>query len=166
MEPTELAAPTVPIEPVVGPSRFHTQTKFGVGTDVPPHEQGDCTECSVATLLGIPRADVPCFHGEDGAAGFWDRLDEFFAARGMYLHRFDGAWVFPCLYLAGGRTARGTNHMVVMRDGELFHDPHPEGSGLTEMRHAFVAALMDPAISARPNASLSRGGEADFGLKR
>jgi len=144
---------TVPLEPVVEPSRFHTQTKFGVGPDVPPHEQGDCTECAVATLLGIPRADVPCLHGEDGAAGFWDRLDEFFAARGLYLHRFDGTWTFPCLYLAGGRTARGTNHMVVMRDGELFHDPHPDGTGLAEMRHAFVAAPMDPAITARPNAS-------------
>lgn len=138
---------------LVGPSRFVQQTKFGVGADVPAGEQGNCTESAVATLLAIPLDEVPCLHGDDGPVGFWDRLDEFFAARGMYLHRFDGAWNFPCLYLAGGRTARGTNHMVVMRDGELFHDPHPDGTGLAEMRHAFVAAPMDPAITARPNAS-------------
>lgn len=151
---TEPEARGVGLHPVGGPSRFVTQTKFGVGVDVPADEQGDCTECSVATLLAIPRAEVPCFHGADGPVGFWDRLDEFFAARGMYLHRFDGTWTFPCLYLAGGRTARETNHMVVMRDGELFHDPHPSGSGLTEMRHAFIAVPVDPAITARPNATL------------
>lgn len=142
------------VEPVVGPSRFVHQTKFGVGADVPPDEQGNCTEAAVATMLGISLSEVPCFHGTDGPAGFWDRLEEFFAERGLYLHRFDGAWTFPCLYLAGGRTARGTNHMVVMRDGELFHDPHPAGSGLTEMRHAFVAALCDPALATRPNAKI------------
>lgn len=145
-------------KPVDGPSRLVRQTLFGVGPELPADQQGNCTEAAVATYLGLTLADVPRFHGDDGAVGFWDRLEEFFAARGMYLHRFDGAWSFPCLYLASGQTARGTNHMVVMRDGELFHDPNPAGSGLTKMRHAFLAVPFDPG---QPSADM-RGGRNQF----
>lgn len=134
-----------PITSSTGFSRFIFQTKFGVGADVPSEEQEDCTECAVATYLGIPRSEVPNFHGDDGSVGYWDRIDKFFASRGLYIHMFNVIYTFPCLYLAMGSTARDTNHFVVMKDGELFHDPHPSGAGLTKISYVLLAVPMDPA---------------------
>lgn len=35
--------------------------------------------------------------------------------------------------LGWGRSSRGHNHSVIMRDGELEYDPHPSGEGLVDV---------------------------------
>lgn len=32
--------------------------------------------------------------------------------------------------MIGGESPRGNNHVVIAADGEIIHDPHPDGGGL------------------------------------
>lgn len=106
---------------------------------------GNCTEAAVASLLGLPLDAVPRFRGAGPEAhDFWDAFKRFFAERGLEVVRFNGELIFDSLYLASGPSARGCDHMVVMRDGNLAHDPHPSRAGLLEVKHVWALLLHDP----------------------
>jgi hypothetical protein len=40
---------------------------------------------------------------------------------------YDGSY-----YLVAGESARGTIHVCIYKNGALWHDPHPDQSGLLE----------------------------------
>ena len=106
--------------------------------------QGNCTQAAVASLLGLELCDVPDFNAGDALA--WHQgLNRFFASRGFEILRIDSHRHFKGLYLASGPTRRGTQHMIVMRDGETVHDPYPGGFGLTKVECVWVPVPLDPA---------------------
>lgn len=123
-------------------TRWHTQTRQ---TDKAAGTLGNCTQAAVASLLGLSLDEVPDFNVHTNAARYYDALEEFFLARGYQLTMFPGNQVFAGLYLAAGSTERGTQHFVVMRCGQLQHDPHPSRVGLVEVQHVWVPVPVDPA---------------------
>lgn len=106
------------------------------------HKQVDgsknCMQCAAAYMLGLPLADVPDF--EQAGAEVWDAFYAFFAGHGYTAEMFPPSVEIDGDYLASGQTTRGTSHMVVMRGGQLLHDPHPSDSGLTEVQVVWLIA--------------------------
>jgi hypothetical protein len=110
------------------------QTKFFNGEP----GSGNCTEAAVASILGIPLEEVPTFY--DGTPGSQElNMEEFFNARGlqMCMQRPD-CYYADVVLLAAGPAARGCSHMVLMRNGELEHDPHPSDAGLLSVDCYYV----------------------------
>lgn len=110
---------------------------------VPGAEVGDCFRCCVATLLDLPRDQVPHFAGgPDGSAMWIIRTQEFLAPLGLfYVQVTDFVWPWvrgfaAPLVIAGGVSPRGVKggHAIVAqvtRNGwTMIHDPHPSRAGI------------------------------------
>jgi len=107
--------------------------------------RGNCMQAAVASLFGLPLSDVPNF----AEAG--DRKAHLALLNFAQSYRFDLTYEASAksregLYLACGPTERGTSHMVVYRDGKLWHDPHPSRAGLTSVEFVYIVEPLDPAI--------------------
>lgn len=124
---------------------------------------GDCTETALACLLGISREEVPDFpKGENAEQA--RAMEDFVNSLGFELlrsypdpNRGRGARIYEGYYLASGITERyegKVKHMVVMKDGKLHHDPHPDGSGLVEIQASYALVPFDPAEFTRKTIDL------------
>lgn len=128
--------------------RFPQQTRL---TDRSAGVTGNCTQAAIAGFFDLPLESVPDFNllygGEPGV--FWREVEAFFRARGFQLYFGSATFQHGGMYLAGGPTERtsehGGTHMVVMQAGELLHDPHPSGLGLTSIDMTYHALPLDPA---------------------
>jgi hypothetical protein len=120
--------------------RWVTQTAF---YDPAIPTSGNCVQAAVASLLALPLEDVPNFIERGFDWSIW--LEDWLAERRLMLVRFDCEMVWDGLYLASGPSPRGVNHMVVMQDGKLVHDPHPSRAGLEKITATFLLAPYDPA---------------------
>lgn len=111
-----------------------------------------CAQAAIATILGLPLQAVPNFAEQAGTdvQRYNDMLDNYMDARGFFLFMRPGSIVPPpcTLVLASGPTVRGTQHMVVMRDDELVHDPHESGVGLESVQCYYILVPFDPARTA------------------
>ncbi len=125
---------------------LHTQTILH-GTV--PGKEGNCTQAAFATLLGLPLAEVPDFnniHSDKPHSGwYWNHLRTFALSKGYHLQTFGGECSLPGLYMASGPSVRGVPHMVVMKDGHIYHDPHPSRAGLLSIACLYVLLPVDPA---------------------
>ena len=107
------------------------QTEFGV--------DGNCQSACIATITGIPLDAIPNFT-KLGKTDLQRRqaMCEWLWAHGWGIVTFVASdteirrW-YPGFVIAGGESARGIYHGVVYKDGELWHDPHPDGTGLTKV---------------------------------
>jgi hypothetical protein len=108
------------------------QTEFG--------PQGNCQSACLAMMLGCDIAEVPNFAAVAGDAN--DKaaaMSAWLRRRGLWSIAFvkwQGLpWPPPYgFYIASGVSPRGYRHTVIYRDGELWHDPHPEGGGIDEVQ--------------------------------
>jgi hypothetical protein len=107
-------------------------------------EKGNCTEASVASILGLRLEDVPDFRA-NGVDQFWSSFRKFFQSRGFEAVLMPGNFAPETLYLASGISPRGVHHMVVMRDGALVHDPHPSKAGIGDPTDVWLIVPDDPA---------------------
>ena len=91
---------------------------------------GDCFRACVASILDLPIEAVPHF----ALLGHrWSLVAEVYLAA---LKR-DFDWVPPAAYAGGLVVASGQSprcpdirHAVIWRDGQMIHDPHPDGTGI------------------------------------
>lgn len=101
-------------------------------------EVGDCVRACTASILDLPLEEVPHFVKDTPGPDWYPQWEKFMREHGREVFMFNVPWekppVFTNYYLASGITERGTKHMVVMRQGEVAHDPHPDGNGLTEIQ--------------------------------
>ncbi len=113
-----------------------TQTKRG-GPDVAPEERGDCFDACLASLLEVAIEDVPCPHTGD----WWDDAQVAVERHGYRIvlaaHEDElrvqdlAAWFGPLYWIAGVPSlnlgtyedGRPVAHVIVMRGGEVVHDP-------------------------------------------
>jgi hypothetical protein len=127
-------------------TRWKTQTNLH---DPENGIEGNCTQAAIASLLGLELDEVPDFnllHKDDPHAGFyWKHLDDWFAERGWSWQMRSKDYQPLGLYLADGKTERGTFHFVVMENGEMVHDVHPSRAGLLAVSHVWVLLPLDPA---------------------
>lgn len=108
--------------------------------------RGNCFAACIASLLELPISEVPnvetlygiddtfyyevlwrwlghlgyelstdsrfrCFHGDESKSEFKEQLKDKF-------------------YLVSGKSPRGVQHIVIYKNGQLVHDPHPTKEGL------------------------------------
>lgn len=105
----------------------------------------DCAQSSVASLLNLPLSEVPEFHRHKIVEDFYDAVEDYFRSKGYYLAMFSGQFHPETYYLASGPAARGYNHMVVMCNGKLYHDPHASNAGLLSVQCTWVPIPIDPS---------------------
>lgn len=133
------AAAVIPAMPTGDLPRRHLQTIFAPaeGETGPP---GNCLQAAIASLLGLDLDVVPHFVAVDhyGGEPYPQHLRRFLAVHGWT--RLGGVDPEPGeLYCAIGPSPRGPwHHIVIHRDGELVHDPHPDGTGITAVACEWV----------------------------
>jgi len=103
---------------------------------------GNCLQACVASILELELEDVPNFMeaGDDWA----DEYGRFMFRFGLQLLTLDrdallrqDVWWPGGYHIISGDSPRGDwQHSVVGYEGEMVHDPHPEGGGLVEP-HSF-----------------------------
>lgn len=108
------------------------QTLFG-------RSNGDCFRTVIGCALDIEPLTLPNFCCPE--EGWWERFEAWCAARGIFPIELaaSGSWAswIPDDYLivASGPAARGHMHSCIYNGaGELVWDPHPDGTGLKEVR--------------------------------
>lgn len=106
---------------------------------------GNCGEAAVASILGLTLEEVPRFsrEGPDSFA-YWESFEQFLNSLGWEVLLMSGNYQADCMYLASGPSLRGCSHMVVMRNGELWHDPHPSRQGIIRVEHVHLLVPKDP----------------------
>lgn len=123
---------------------FNMQTEIsGEGTI------GNCVQAAVSSILGLEMNEVPHFLRVAEIPEEWELVfRKWMTAQGFHIVNYGGEWQFPGLYLASGPTKRNPNiwHMVVMRDGKLVHDPHPDNIGLSIVKHIKLLVPLEPQI--------------------
>lgn len=115
-----------------------TQTKGG-GRLAPPEERGDCFDACLASILEVPIEVTAIPHDEQ----WWDYAVDVVARQGFRLfeaYRLDalegtdfkpltaavlGEWIGDVYWIASvpSRNLPGERHVVVMRGGDVVHDP-------------------------------------------
>jgi hypothetical protein len=109
-------------------------------------KKGNCTEASVASILGLTLDQVPDFRANgDDALSFWDAFETFINSYGFHVMMLPGDHVPDVLYLASGLSPRGVHHMVLMRSGQIVHDPHPSKAGIGKVEQVRILVPFDPA---------------------
>lgn len=136
--------------PLDEPKRI-MQTEFG--------PLGNCQSACLAMMLGCGLADVPNFSALDCTDNQkYAAQTAWLKERGLWMITFVKWQGLPWppahgFYIAGGMSPRGHRHAVIYRGGELWHDPHPDGGGISEVEDidlilplGFRPALRKPCI--------------------
>jgi hypothetical protein len=135
--------------------------------DAPGGVVGDCFRACVATIMGLPRDEVPHFvklgTGPDGndvrdddGQPLWATLTrEWLAERGLTFYYFDTGTAAPAanrieqsaypLIILSGPSPRGPFPHAIVGDnetGEPVHDPHPSRAGIVECDSVFIIARL------------------------
>lgn len=115
---------------------------------------GDCMRATVATLLDLPREEVPHFlyDGTTDGLAFHCRVNDFLRPMNLaylpvsHLSEVLEVWGIRGLHHeVSGPTERGTCHACAAIDGEVKHDPHPTRAGLTKIEAFGVFVVLDPS---------------------
>jgi hypothetical protein len=99
-------------------------------------EMGNCLQAAIATLLGLRLDQVPDLRPGDKNNVRYEsqrsKLDRWLESFDYKHMDFEGDPIERGLYLATGWTTRAKHlkHVVVMLDGETWHDPHPTREGI------------------------------------
>ncbi len=104
--------------------------------------RGNCMMTCYACYLDLDVSQVPPIEllFDAKPQPFWYEMLEYWLANYCY-RKSIGLSEDPYLtngyddyYFAWGKTNRGNwHHQVIFKEGKLFHDPHPDGTGLTEI---------------------------------
>lgn len=99
-----------------------------------PGVMGNCWQAAIASLVGAPLDDVPHFVqiDEDTGQDYLALTQDWLAERGLQLHSSARPTNPNEIYLVGGQSLRGFFHCVLYRNGELYHDPHPDRTGIVK----------------------------------
>ena len=120
--------------------------------------KGNCWAACVASVLECGLEEVPDVEFEQMDAGaespdvlrFWKEWREWLADRnlGILCVTMGKGVPLPRGYVIfTGRSPRGAwDHSVVYHDGELCHDPHPEGGGIQVVSSMDMLYPLDPAL--------------------
>lgn len=109
-------------------------------------EDGDCFNACLASIMELPLERIPEFQ-KMGSSWFVPFLEFLHEQRYEYLGTKYGEEKIRAYrggidgyYIVGGGSPRGFSrgHAVVFKDGEMVHDPHPDSTGLTEIKEAWI----------------------------
>ena len=129
------------------------QTCFG-STDSPIEQQGNCLQACIATVLQIPLEEAfDCrFHEDNG--GWFDDFNEWLEQYNLgciYLEHtkekpltcseIKGIFIMECM---SKTLYQGDRHVVVMRGGDLLHDPNPNAREQGECQGIYLFVPLEP----------------------
>lgn len=105
-------------------------------------ERGNCLQAAVASLFDLPLDDVPHFIDEGNR--WWIALQDWLRPRGLHCVYSSASSIEiaqPGYYLMVGKSPRHDQaHVVIAKDGEMVHDPHPDGTGLEARLGEYIMA--------------------------
>jgi hypothetical protein len=112
-------------------------------------QRGNCLQAALASLLDLPLDEVPPFvqdhvdHDGDSVNEWhwWNRMLLWLRDRGLGVTSAGVCDPEPGEYvLAMGPSPRGKgiHHVVINRDGQLAHDPHPDATGLVNVESIYM----------------------------
>ena len=112
-------------------------------------QRGNCLQAALASLLELPLDDVPHFvqdhvdHDGDNVTewNWWHPMLAWLHDRGLSVTSAGVRDPEPGEYvLAMGPSPRGNgiHHVVINRDGQLAHDPHPDATGLVSVQSVYM----------------------------
>lgn len=116
----------------------------------------DCFRASLATLLGLPITEVPHFlYDGDPDKVFAFKVNRFLATHGLFIMTlpFKGwdfdAWrrengIGNIYHILSGPSPRFPclGHSIVGVNGEMYHDPHPDRTGLAGSSDEWTIGLL------------------------
>lgn len=128
------------------------QTKFS-SADGSTH--GNCLAACVASIFEIPIDQVPAWEemGEEWSDSFLQFIEESgYEYEGSYVVN-GGTWGdmlqwsagVDGYFIVGGKSPRSyvqRGHAVIYRNGEMVHDPHPSGDGLSLVEDVYLIEKM------------------------
>lgn len=92
--------------------------------------RGNCMQAAFASLLDFPLRAVPNF-AEMPSHEWHENLFRWLGFLGLDVENVYPPGAAPSGYaMASGLSPRGVLHMVIVKDGELVHDPHPSRAGV------------------------------------
>lgn len=97
------------------------QSKFG--------EEGNCMQACLASFFDIPLVGTIELKDEEG---WFDKFQEWCLERGYVALSVlvrDGV-KFAGMHFLGGESHRDVPHLIVVFNGEMIWDPHPDNTGL------------------------------------
>jgi hypothetical protein len=127
----------------------------------PPIQNGNCFRAVISTITSIPIDAIPAIEERDDDAWHiflftwlrergwtWRGAPEFehFYKNARWFDELPVEAVKDKLYLVSGKTNRFggvVNHVCIYMNGTLWHDPHPDNSGLTTQEYFEV---IEPSI--------------------
>ena len=119
--------------------------------DLAAGRRGNCFQAALATVLDLPLEAVPHFVQQEADTGtyWWTLAQAWLAERNLVLMP-SVMWPQNAPYLQTGVSPRDAEiqHVVVCVNGQIVHDPHPDGTGLVENRDAYLLVALDPARAA------------------
>jgi hypothetical protein len=119
------------------------QSKFG--------EKGNCFEACLASILEKKLNEIPTLGSDEG---WLHKLADFLSPFGLFYVEIDPEneeqrKVIEAMYdgkiyhFINGISPRGGEHACVGLNGELVHDPHPNGGGLDKVNSwGFLGAML------------------------
>lgn len=97
----------------------------------PPVQLGNCYPTVIACFLDLNSPEDVIQIQEKYSEDSWnEQLDNWLSAKGWKRENIQGHLYDNSFYAVTGSTERGTTHICVYKDGELYHDPHPNSKGL------------------------------------
>lgn len=109
-------------------------------------QNGDCMAACIASLLELDLDQVPNPH----TANWWDAWQAWLKQRGLYLVEASiGDWTPPGYAILVGTSPRGDwQHACIVLNGEIVHDPHPDGGGVVTRTAYDLVVPYDPGAGA------------------
>jgi len=111
---------------------------------------GNCFEACLASILELELSEVPMFHDKDWPVRFWAWLSsKGFVYRGTINPEGIGSYKdgIKGYFIVAGESPRGSHirggHAVVYKDGVMVHDPHPDNTGIINIRYGM---MMEPEL--------------------
>lgn len=104
--------------------------------------KNDCYTACLATVLGLPYEQVPrFFDDEDNVVGEWtETVNSFLEGYGLqvvtvkgdldFIKQLKGLLIVAGLSYTPEYREKDQFHAVIYRDGELYHDPKPDPTGV------------------------------------
>jgi hypothetical protein len=106
---------------------------------------GNCFEACLASIFELDILDVPMFHETDWFTSFFEWIQEkgytyYGALNAEAVKTYDKG--LGGYFIVAGESPRGKHikggHAVIFKDGQMVHDPHPDGTGILMVSYGLV----------------------------
>lgn len=111
-----------------------------------PAERGNCLPTAIACFMHLHPEEVFQVQEHYDEDNYQELLDDWIKEKGWkicYLegHKFDNSF-----YLVSGLSPRNPNiwHICIYQNGKLWHDPHPDGTGIVTEEDFQELIKIDP----------------------